>query len=226
MNKLVIGLMAVSLVFHAMAGPEAAQAASVFVDNGNGTITDVNTGLMWEKKRKRTSSPVVCTNTSGSCADPHDADNQYTWTDGPCCAETDYDGTAVTIFLEQLNNRCSNDPSVSCTVDANCAVPGGACGFAGHRDWRLPTQTELLGIVVSGAAPPAVASAFRGANCGAACTDLANPACSCDALSGYWSSVGDAGVATDAWYVNTNGGGMLSGLKTGLNFVRAVRGGS
>jgi hypothetical protein len=37
-----------------------------FVDNGDGTITDLNTGLMWEKK--------------GDAGGLHDKDNVYLWT--------------------------------------------------------------------------------------------------------------------------------------------------
>jgi hypothetical protein len=81
-----------------------------FTDNGDGTVTDRLTALQWEKK----------TNGDGSeSADPHDADNVYTWTD----ASTAADGTAFTSFLASLNT--------------------GGC-FAGQCDWRLPTRDELL----------------------------------------------------------------------------------
>ena len=49
-------------------------AAQKLVDNGNDTITDSQTGLMWEKK----------TTTVGSgpnLRDPRDVDNTYTWDD-------------------------------------------------------------------------------------------------------------------------------------------------
>jgi hypothetical protein len=59
-----------------------------FVDNGNNTVTDNLTGLVWEKKTD-----------DGSV---HDWDNLYTWTasDGDL---TDEDGTAFTTFLSTLN---------------------------------------------------------------------------------------------------------------------------
>ncbi len=54
-----------------------------FIDNGNGTVTDTGTGLMWEMK-----------DASDSVEDydnPHDVENRYTWTtldDGDDTAQT------------------------------------------------------------------------------------------------------------------------------------------
>jgi hypothetical protein len=56
-----------------------------FLDNGNGTITDTKTGLLWEKKSD-----------DGSV---HDQDNTYTWS-GTSTAD---DGTVFTTFLATLN---------------------------------------------------------------------------------------------------------------------------
>ncbi|MBY0274499.1 DUF1566 domain-containing protein [Candidatus Binatia bacterium] len=58
-----------------------------FVDNGDGTITDTRTGLMWEKKSD-----------DGSI---HDKDNIYTWSTGSPWNNT---GTAFTTFLATLNS--------------------------------------------------------------------------------------------------------------------------
>jgi hypothetical protein len=104
-----------------------------FVDNGNGTVTDLATGLTWEQKS--------ALDGSANLADPHDADNLYTWSSG-----TTANGTAYTDFLEKLNDNT------------------GAC-FAGHCDWRLPSYWELLTIVdlnVSGcnAGSPCIAPAL------------------------------------------------------------------
>jgi hypothetical protein len=62
-----------------------AGAARSYSDNGDGTITDNNTGLMWEKK-----------DDSGGI---HDKDNAYTWSVGT----DDLDGTIATVFLATLN---------------------------------------------------------------------------------------------------------------------------
>jgi len=57
-----------------------------YTDNGDGTITDNNTGLMWEKK-----------DDSGGI---HDKDNTYSWSTGT----NNMDGTIVTTFLKTLND--------------------------------------------------------------------------------------------------------------------------
>ncbi|MBX9719084.1 DUF1566 domain-containing protein [Candidatus Binatia bacterium] len=62
--------------------------AQNYVDNGDGTITDTNTGLMWEKKSD-----------DGSI---HDKDNFYTW--GMSTPPYTMNGTVVTAFLATLNS--------------------------------------------------------------------------------------------------------------------------
>jgi hypothetical protein len=59
-----------------------------WVDNGDGTVTDNLTGLIWEKKTD-----------DGSV---HDWDNVYTWSNGDA-DPTDEDGTIFSDFLATLN---------------------------------------------------------------------------------------------------------------------------
>lgn len=79
-----------------------------YIDNQDGTITDTQTGLQWEKK-------TTVVGSGSNYADPHDVDNSYSWSATP--NGTAQDGTAFTQFLHTLNTQ--------------------PC-FAKHCDWRLP----------------------------------------------------------------------------------------
>ena len=67
-----------------------AGATLSYTDNSDGTITDNNTGLMWEKK-----------DDSGGI---HDQDNTYTWWGGVSEGFL-MDGTMVTEFLATLKRE-------------------------------------------------------------------------------------------------------------------------
>lgn len=181
-------------------------------DNGDGTVTDNNTGLTWEKKDN--SWPP-------NDSDLHNVNNIYPWSgtcsttgarcgvDADCrrprgqtCTATDGQGGHLTIFkwLAELN----------------------AANFAGHSDWRIPTVSELQTIVDYGTPNPSVGSAFDATDCESTCKDHTGPACGCRAWPAHWSA---ATVAPGPGFArDVNFGGFVLGFdKGGFLQVRAVR---
>jgi hypothetical protein len=172
-----------------------------FVDNGDGTVTDKQTGLMWEQKTGTFNfynAGVDCSTTT--CGDPHNVNNQYAWS----ASGTASDGSAFTDFLARVNGTlCSTSP---CT------------GLGGHSDWRLPTIWELHAILETDPTASACGP-------GRACIDQAFGS---TALNGYWSATTYADNPAWAWGVWFYDGGLFFDVKTGYSdrnyYVRAVRG--
>ncbi len=189
-----------------------------YTDNGDGTITDNNTGLMWEKKTEG--------DDAGSAVNLHDVDNTHPWR-GSC-----------SIGGEECGIDADCGGGETCDAgDGQTGAPNGmtifewvaalnAANFAGHDDWRIPNIRELHTIVDFGSSIPAVDAAFHGASCGSACTDLGDPSCGCTRNASYWSATTYDDDAGDAWTVNFFSGGVATLAKTLPPFVRAVRGGS
>lgn len=98
----------------ALNGTQTCQAR--YVDNGDSTVTDNQTGLMWEAK----------TGTFGTAntSDVHDVNKTYTWSLSGTAAE----GTLYTSFLATLNSDASSTGISAC--------------FANHCDWRIPNVVE------------------------------------------------------------------------------------
>jgi hypothetical protein len=166
-----------------------------FTDNGDGTVTDAQTGLMWEKKGHLDGVPVACIS-AGVCPDPHDADNQYTYSaDSP----TGPQGTAYTVMLAQLN---------------------ALGGFAGHTDWRLPTLVELQSIVDYADASGPVTNAVFDTGCTSSCTGIA---CSCAAAGLYWTNDLVTSISGNAWLADFSDGSALNDTRDTDYYVRAVR---
>jgi hypothetical protein len=201
--------------------------ALAYTDNGDGTITDNNTGLTWEKKD-------VLDGTVNA-ANLEDADNCYPWSgtcgpggvacgtdadceaNGPCqaadCQTASPDGLTIFKWVAQLNTA----------------------SFARHNDWRIPNLRELQSLVDSATSNPSVAPAFNGASCGAGCTDITSAACSCTGgyyywyygyYYGYWSSTTYQPSPSYAWTVSFYDGHVSYNFKSNNFYVRAVRGGS
>lgn len=182
----------------------AAAASFPLVDNGDGTISDPTTGLMWEKKSN-----------DGSV---HDVDNIYTWTaviDG-----TAADGTAFTSFLAELNTPpCFAGYCDWRLPSEDGAVPPALTGpreLETLRTCRYPNGEDIDYDAVC--IPPTFNT-----TCPDGCTVTS---CSCTAQSydAYWSSTTDSGAAEFAWFVSFfNRESVTNGLKEGARPVRAVR---
>src|SRR5262249_42743008 len=111
----------------------------------------------------------------------------------------------------------ANNPDFCCTDTGT-----GSCSpFAGHTDWRLPNQFELLSLSDLGRVNPAIDPAFN-TSCSAGCTVTS---CSCT-QGQYWSSTTYQANPSNAWLVAYYDGYPFPDSKSSLFNVRAVRGGS
>jgi len=188
-----------------------------YLDNGDGTITDLNTRLTWEKKSDDDSL--------------NDKDRRFPWA-GRCA------GDGATLCTEDASCATAGGPCEN--ADSETPHPDGltafewlaalnAASFAGHSDWRLPNARELETLVDRDRFSPVVAAVFD-ASCGP--ESIGNPpctvlTCSCTVPGVYWTSSTYVSVPSFAWAVFFNDG-VVSGRPKdgGLELVRAVRGGS
>ena len=78
-------------------------------------------------------------------------------------------------------------------------------GFAGHADWRMPSQDELRSLVVKGQSPSICQEAFP------------------DTPAWFWTSTPHAENIDEAWMVNFSNGCTYDLSRRYLYFVRLVR---
>jgi len=178
------------------------------VDNCNGTITDRQTCLVWEKK--------------DDAGGLHDKDNLYQWSSTGTAA----DGDAFTGFIAGLNSA-----GFAGHHDWRLPKEDGQNGSGPNE-----LETILAAPEPCSVGPPCVDAAFN-TNCGTnsggngGCTvdgAASTPECSCTQQSSlddeYWSST-TAYFPTIAWEVVFNNGHVGPNTKTSHYYARAVRGG-
>jgi hypothetical protein len=172
-------------------------AASGFIDNLDGTVCDCVRDLIWEKKTGTVDAPVDCIS-AAACPDPHDVNNKYSWTS----TGTDFDGTASTIFLAQLND----------------VAGGGANCFAGYCDWGLPEAGPDAGVKELETILD-LSKGLCGGGIGACINSIFGPT----TIFPYWSSTTGASNTFLAWFVDFFNGTVSNGGKLNFFFARAVR---
>lgn len=172
-------------------GAFQAGLARAYVDNGDGTITDTNTGLMWEKLADDDSV--------------HDKDTTY-----------------QRQFPVEIPISPGPGLPNAIRLELKMEALNGGSGFAGYRDWRVPSVNELLSITSWEPFGAVGGDPVFNTGCVPGCTVLT---CSCPGGGPFWSStragigyliVGDVGVAF--------GNGPFSPIA--FANLRAVRGGS
>jgi hypothetical protein len=229
--------------------PTPTPTPCVLTDNGDGTITDPCTGLMWEKKDQ-----------AGGL---DDYSTVYAWA-GVCADEATRcqpNAAAATACAAQTGGAdgCGQCAQGVCNVDSPYSVGGfspsaattiwdwlsqlNAARFAGHSDWRIPTvgqdgdlpelETILAAPYPTCMSSPCVPPAFN-TNCTPACEVTG---CSCTQPSGYWSGtsgpvawIEEQGVLVPLpgveWAVFFGNPSRIAySDETAHYYVRAVRGG-
>jgi hypothetical protein len=214
--------------------------SNCFTDTGDGTIHDICTGLQWEKK---TATPGL-----------HDVGNRYSW--AGCC-----NGECTLVNFCQPNAAaaatCAAQAGEGAFGCSECPIGTGTCnvdpfgyggsttvwdwlnqvntaGFAGHSDWRLPSEAGCNSCFIgyptfscsSCSSPHQLETILLAPYpCGTSpCIDsIFGPT----ATAGYWSAATDPTVAYRIWAVDfglSGGGGDVVTADGWLaGYVRAVR---
>jgi hypothetical protein len=193
------------------------QTSERFVDNRDGTITDSDTGLMWEKHG---SEPPIAP-WSGFCSPE---DSVVISTGDPCqpaglspicMAQAEGDTLACGGCLS--DGECSVAETVWSRV-----IAVNASRLGGYNNWRLPTDDELETLVVFDGSSPATVQEFNRSSCASGCGDPEKLDCNCTSAGLYWTATTKLSRTFSAVVdFGTGGGGDLR--KSRDAYVRAVR---
>lgn len=210
----------------------------------NGTIHDSATDLQWETKTTAVGSGV-------NAADLHDVDNGYRWA-GTCSVTTSKqcqpNAAAETACKAQTPagfwaNGCEQCVGAegTCTVAApaittvwDWLTQVNAAHYAGHTDWRLPSQsgcdtcyTGPPTYSCTSCAPHELETILLSSYPSCPTNPCIAPVFGPTQSNGYWSSATRVSNPNDVWGIDfTNGYVNLAYTKSLLFWVRAVRGGS
>lgn len=164
-----------------------------FVDNGDGTICDSQTGLMWEKKFGIVGPPVNCGLLL--CETEFYVNNIYSWTATLVSAN----GPLFRDFLADSNQL------VTISGDGTTLDPSRTA----YTDWRIPNVAELRTILL--------------APCPGGGTPCIDPIFGPTQATLYWTATSELAAEYNAWFVSFDTGIVAVADKHDAYPVRAVR---
>jgi hypothetical protein len=194
-------------------------------DTGDGTIHDSCTGLQWEKKA----------NTAGL----QNVNTLYSWAgccNGDCstvanlCQPNAAAAATCAANSDGGTQGCSTCASGTCNVDPDLTgAPTtvwdwinqvNAAGFAGHSDWRLPSEAGNNAPSGAKDLETVVDMTATGCGLGSPCID---PIFGPTIADAYFSATTITSSTSMAWSVTFNSGNVGSGSKQDGFYIRAVR---
>jgi hypothetical protein len=199
-------------------------SGACLVDTGDGTIHDTCTGLQWEKK---VSDPGL-----------QNVDALYSWAgccDVACTILCQPNAEAAATCAANSDGGvegCSTCVSGTCNVDVDAiGVPTtvwdwinqvNAAGFAGHNDWRLPSEAGNNTVSEAKEMETIVDPAATGCGLGigSPCID---PIFGPTIADAYFSATTISSSTGMVWAMNFDAGSVGSGSKQFGFYIRAVR---